>query len=481
VEPGHRQPNADQGKLGPAEVTASTVANIGPGIDFYFAFGVIAVTAGVAAPLTIIAAGIAIGFLAFVVAEFTRMEPSAGSFITYVETSLGPKAGVVTALLIAFAFTVAIAGVFTMAGGMVSLTFEHYTSWHPLWVPITLVMTAGAVWLTRRGASLSTTTVGIAMVIQVIIMIAVCIVVLVDQRTQLSASPFSWSHLNNGLAGLSAGFPLALYMLIGWENAPALAEETRDPRRTIPRAMYVGLAFTTALFVVFAYTTVTGFHYDTASIGRASVPFLEMADQYLGDIAILAWLVGIVSVLCTLVAAVNSQARVICAGGRSGLLPSWLGKSRPPGETPVNALMAMAALGLGIVTVWWLCHVVGLVGGSTDPVKLYAESSTMGTILLLFVYVLTAISLPVFMWRRHRDSFSPTRHVGTAVLGTLALVIPFIELFNPGQPVPYNIFPYLSLAILIVAGVLARRVVRRNPRAGASERSLPPEASSRAG
>ncbi len=37
------------GQLGTADVTASTVANIGPGIDFYFAFGVIAVTAGVAA------------------------------------------------------------------------------------------------------------------------------------------------------------------------------------------------------------------------------------------------------------------------------------------------------------------------------------------------------------------------------------------------------------------------------------------------
>ena len=230
------------GRLGPADVTASTVANIGPGIDFYFAFGVIAVTAGVAAPLTIIAAGVAVFFLAFVVAEFTKLEPSAGSFITDVETSLGPRAGVVTALLIAIGFTVAIAGVFTMAGGMVSLTLEHYTSWHPSWLPIALVMTAGAIWLTLRGASLSTTVVGIAVVIQLLIMVAVCVVVLIDQRHHLSAAPFSWSHLNNGLAGLSAGFPLALYMLIGWENAPALAEETRDPRRTIPRALYVALA-----------------------------------------------------------------------------------------------------------------------------------------------------------------------------------------------------------------------------------------------
>jgi amino acid transporter len=260
-------------------------------------------------------------------------------------------------------------------------------------------------------------------------------------------------------------------MLIGWENGAALAEETRDPRRTIPRALYIALAFAMSLFVLFSFTTITGFHYDTSSLGRASLPFLEMADHYLGSAAILAWLAGIASVLCTLVAAVNSQARVIFDGGRSGLLPARLGKSRPPGETPVNALIAMAVIGLAIVVIWWLCHVTGVVSGTTDPVNLYAESSTMGTILVLFVYTFTAFSLPVFMWRRHHASFSFVRHIGVPALGVLALVIPFIELFHPGQPVPYSVFPYLAVAILIAALPIARYVVRRNPKAGASEGS----------
>jgi amino acid transporter len=466
----------DVKKLGLGAVTASTVANIGPGIDFYFAFGVIAVTAGIAAPLTIIVSGIAVFFLAFIVAEFTRIEPSSGSFITYVETAFGARAGVLVAWLLAVGFTVAIAGVFTMSGGMISLTLDHYTSWHPSWLPLALITSVGALALTLRGASLSTTAIGLAIVVQVLVMIATCVVVLVDQSGQLSATPFSWSHLHGGLTGLSAGFPLALYMFIGWENAPALADETRNPRRTIPRAIYTGLALTTVLFVLFAYTTITGFHYDTASIGRASVPFLEMADHYLGGAAVLAWLVGILSVLSTLVAAVNSQARVLFSGGRSRLLPSWLGESRPPGETPVNAVVAMAIVGLGIVVVWWLCHVSGLVGGTIDPVNLYAETATMGTILILFVYVLTACALPVFMRRRHRASFSLVRHILMPVLSILVLVIPFVELFQPGQPVPYNLFPYLAVATLLASALIAWFVVRRDPRAGAGEGAAVPEA-----
>ena len=468
-EPARPAARPSSAELSLGDVTASTLANIGPGIDFYFAFGVIAVTAGVGAPLTILSAGVAVCLLAFVVAEFTRIEPSAGSFITYIETSLGPRAGALTALLVALGFTIAIAGVFTMSGGMIALTLSHYTAWHPSWVPIALVMSVAAVALALRGASPSTAVVAAALVFQIAVMLAACCVVLVDQGAHLSAAPLSWSHLSGGLTGLAAGFPLALYMFIGWENGPALAEETREPGRTIPRALFVSIAAATLLFVFFAYATIVGFHYRTASIGRASIPFLEMADRYLGSLAILAWIAGILSVLSTLVAAANAQSRMLFDAGRSGLLPARLGVARPPGQTPVFALLAMTALGLGIVLTWWLCHVSGLVGGSTDPVKLYAECSTMGTILILFVYVLTAVALPVFIRRHHSETFSLLRHGVMPLLGVLALVVPFAELFQPGQPAPYSVFPYAAVALLVIACLYAWYALARNPDAGAGE------------
>ena len=457
------------GQLGTADVTASTVANIGPGIDFYFGFGVIAVTAGVAAPLTILAATVAVGLLAFTVAEFTRAEPSAGSFITYVETALGARAGAATALLVTVGYTVAIAAVFTMSGGLVAMTLSHYTSWHPWWGPISLVLTAAAIWLTARGVKLLTTAVRAAVFVQVGIMVAVCLLVLVDQRAHLSGIPFSWAHLTGGLTGLSAGFPLALFMFIGWENGPALAEEARSPRRTIPRALYISVAIAAALLVFFSYATITGFRYDVSSIGRSSVPFLAVADHYLGGAAVLAWLAGIVSVLATLVAGADSQSRMLFDGGRTGLLPARLGQVRPRTGTPVNALLFMAAAGLGIIGVWWLARLITGDTASMNPVGLYAECSTMATIVILFVYVLTMLSLPVFMWRRHRDSFSPIRHVAIPALGSITLIVPFAELCQPGQPAPYDAFPFIALALVAAAAVIACVVVHRHPRAGAGE------------
>ena len=177
------------GQLGTADVTASTVANIGPGIDFYFGFGLIAVTAGVGAPLTILAAAGAVLLLALSTAEFTRAEPSAGSFIEYVEHGLGPVAGVATALLVAVGYTVAMAGVFTMSGGFIALTLAHYGIAEVAWGPLSVAITLAALALMLRGIRLSTSAVAGAVVLQVAIMVAACVVILVDHRTGSPAHP----------------------------------------------------------------------------------------------------------------------------------------------------------------------------------------------------------------------------------------------------------------------------------------------------
>jgi hypothetical protein len=78
------------------------------------------------------------------------------------------------------------------------------------------------------------------------------------------------------------------------------------------------------------------------------------------------------------------------------------------------------------------------------------------------------------MWRRHRDLFSSFRHVAIPVLGLLTLIVPFVELCKPGQPAPYNAFPYIALATAAAATVIACLVVHRHPRTGAGEGTASP-------
>jgi hypothetical protein len=75
------------------------------------------------------------------------------------------------------------------------------------------------------------------------------------------------------------------------------------------------------------------------------------------------------------------------------------------------------------------------------------------------------------MWRRHRESFSPLRHVAIPILGSLTLIVPFVELCKPGQPAPYSEFPFMALAIVAVAAMIACFVVHRHPSTGSGEGS----------
>jgi hypothetical protein len=55
------------------------------------------------------------------------------------------------------------------------------------------------------------------------------------------------------------------------------------------------------------------------------------------------------------------------------------------------------------------------------------------------------------------------------VLGSATLIVPFVELCQPGQPAPYNAFPFIALALAAAVAVIAVVVVRRHPHAGAGE------------
>ena len=82
---------------------------------------------------------------------------------------------------------------------------------------------------------------------------------------------------------------------------------------------------------------------------------------------------------------------------------------------------------------------------------LFAEASTLGTILVVFVYFVANLALPVYYRRHHPDQFSPVRHLVIPLVGAALIALPIYELVKPGQKYPYDWFPYIALAVIVVA------------------------------
>src|SRR5580658_1494934 len=109
-----------RGALGLVDISASTMANIGPAYSFYFSFGAIVIAAGIAAPVTIVLATIAVALLGNTLSQFSRAQPSTGGFITFVGKTFGGTSAVTTALVVGAGYIIAIASVLAICGGFLS-------------------------------------------------------------------------------------------------------------------------------------------------------------------------------------------------------------------------------------------------------------------------------------------------------------------------------------------------------------------------
>jgi amino acid transporter len=450
-------PRLERGALSLFDIATSTMANIAPAMSFFFSSALIAATAGVGSPLTIVLAAIAIALLGNTLAEFSRSIPSTGSFITFIGKTFGPVMAVSTTIVISIGYIIAIASVITISGGWTQIILQKYLGINVPWQLLTLLFVSIVFFLMLRGVSLSTKWAGFFFALEMAVLILVSVAVLITHAGRLSLAPFNPANLSGGLVGLGVGFPIAIYLFVGWENSASLAEETKDPRRNVPKAIFASILLMALSYLVFMYATVVAFNYNVKALSAAQVPFIDAAQSISGILALLAYIAGFTSIMSSMIAGSNSQSRLIFNAAREGLLPSWLAKLHPKRHTPWVSFLAFVGIALAISYIF---------GWNVEPVTFFGEIATLGTILISLTYLVSNLALPVYYRRHHRDQFSLVKHLILPLLGVLAIGFPLWALVQPGQPAPFNLFPWISLGIVVFALIYAVIMSRRDPTLG---------------
>ncbi|MBJ7608197.1 MAG: APC family permease [Candidatus Dormibacteraeota bacterium] len=440
-------------ELSVVDIAVSTMANVGPAFSFYFGFAGIVAVSGIASPLTVLVAAVAIALLGNTLAGFSREMPSTGSFVSFIGRSMGPLAGVAAGVTIIIGYIIAISGVVAASGQISHILFNDYLHVDISWKVFGLLFTAIALYLMITGVKTSTRWAGIFFVVEMLVLLVVAAILLIKHSGSLSLAPFNPANLTGGSKGLGLGFPLAVFLFVGWENSAALAEETRQPRRDIPRAIFFSIGLMAVAYLVLSFASIVGFDQNPAAVAKADIPYIDLAKGVGGFVGFIAVVAGFTSTLGVLIAASNSQARLLFNAGREGLLPAVLGRVTRKGQTPWVAFVTFFAIGLAIVYAY---------GWNKDAVLVFAELATMGTILIVLVYLVANIALPIYMFRRHRDRVHPIRHVLLPLLGAASLIYPIYALVQPGQEAPYKYFPLVAAAVLLVALVYAAVMTARD-------------------
>jgi amino acid transporter len=279
---------------------------------------------------------------------------------------------------------------------------------------------------------------------------------LVVNHAAITWAPFLPSNISGGLLGVGAGFPLAIYLFIGWENSAMLAEETTNPRRNVPRALITGTLAIGVLYMFLAYATEIAFHNDAKAIGNSALPFVDAFKASAASLLIVAYIAGVTSIFSCLIGLTNAQARILFNSSREGLLPAFFGKIHPLYRTPHVSMWIYILVALAIVLIFGYAY-------NIDPVTLFGDTGTLGTIPVIVTYLITNLALPAYMLKYHREEFSPLKHFIIPVLGTVLMLFPLYGLVEPGQSYPFNIYPYLALGLLVISIIYGAILAKSTP------------------
>ncbi|MDB4866184.1 MAG: hypothetical protein JWR03_517 [Cohnella sp.] len=436
------------------EVLALSMAIIGPTIVMAFNTSLMAGAAGANAPLAFLVSTIAMLFVGITFMEFSKRISHAGSVYAYNAHGLGAKTGFISGWCMALTYFCFTAGCCALFGNFADIFLKHFGINIP--IPILVLICLLIVWfLSYRDVRLSTrAALLLELTSMVVVLILAFVIVGKGGASGNSAAPFTISA--GSVSGIGMALIFGVFSYAGFEGAATLAEEAKNPRRAVPVAIVGNLLLLGAFFVFVIYAQVIGFgveHMD--KLASSASPLDTLATTYVGQaMAIFVDFAAAISALACALGAAGACSRMLFAMGRDGVIPRVLGKTHPTHRTPHVAVHTIAILVVVLYAVW------GIGSGASN---FYGYVGTIGTFTILVTYMLINIAAIRYFRRNRAQGYSVFKHMIVPILGFLILLWPLYNNLYPIPPFPFNVFPYVAAAWIIVGVVVINLKTRRDP------------------
>ncbi|MEU8486289.1 ethanolamine permease [Streptomyces sp. NPDC048641] len=295
--------------------------------------------------------GVMYACMVFSLAELSSVLPTAGGGYGFARRALGPWGGFLTGTAILIEYVLAPAAISIFIGDYVeSLGLFGLTSGWPVHLACFLIFIGIHLWGVGEALRFSFVVTGIA--------VAALLVFAVAAFTDFDASKLndipvdtgafganSW--LPMGLLGIWAAFPFGMWFFLGVEGVPLAAEETKDPARTLPRAIRWSMAILVVLAVL-TFLASSGAR-GSAAIQEAGNPLVE-ALQPGGEATALSRVVnyaGLAGLVASFFSLIYAGSRQLFALSRAGYLPRFLSLTSRR-KAPYLGLLVPGAIGFAL-------------------------------------------------------------------------------------------------------------------------------------
>jgi amino acid transporter len=410
--------------IGLREVLFQSITDMAPGAAIAASIPAGVAFAGGSLPLSVIFALVACLLCAWCIGLLAREMPAAGSLATYAARGLHPAGGFLVAwgyvlvgwlipplVLLQLGFT-------TAATLNAEVSGYPATLWWPWSIAGALIVLAAGFYGVRTSARLGTI-LGL-FEIGVFLVLAVFLVVHAGSHNTLSVFGTSYTPSGfHGISGVIGGSVFTLLAFGGFEGAAPLAEETRNPRRTIQRAVLLATLLIGLLYVFTTYAVDVAFGpkgFSGFTTGTGSASWEGLARSLYGIFWFFVFLAIVNSTIANANAGINVSSRTAYAMGRIGAFPRFFELINPKHRSPVASILVAFVLTIAVT--------LGLGFGYT-PTVAFAMVGTGIVIVLVAIYILMNASCIGFFSRRAGglgQGFNWLSHLVVPVLGIAAFV-----------------------------------------------------------
>jgi amino acid transporter len=382
-------------RLGVLAIAFFVVAAAAPMAALVGASGVLFSAVGPATPIVYVLAALMIALFAVGYLRMSGHITNAGGFVAYIAKGLGNGWASGGAGLAVLTYLTLQVGLWSQFGVFAQSLVADLTglSLPPLvWV---LVVLAIVTLLTVRGVDASLRLLGLLIIGETAV-IAVLVVALVAQHGWGVFSVRGFTAENLFSPGLGVALLFAFLCFTAFEATVVFSEEARDPRRTIPRALYLVIAFVGVFYSLSTWVIGGAIGIDTVAATATADPagfVFTLAEAAAGrGLSLAMQILVVTSFVAMLLGLCNMFSRYLFALGRAGALPRRLSVVTATGSPYLAALINSGGVAV-VITAFLLA--------GADPITVvFAWFTALGTAAFISILVLTSFAVVVFFLAR---------------------------------------------------------------------------------
>ncbi|GHH13654.1 APC family permease [Streptomyces rubradiris] len=364
---------------------------------------------------TLVLAVFSVGYVAM-----ARRITAAGAFYGYISHGLGRIAGMASGMLAVLAYVVFEASIVGVFSYFARTTVRDQLGADLPWAAYAAAMLLVTAVLSYFDINLTAKALGVLLVAEIAVLFAVATAVLLRGGGP-DGIPVAPVNPKNAFTGTSAGLGLffAFWSWVGFESTAMYGEESRDPKRVIPRATLISVIGVGLFYIYVSWMTIAGNGLDGAvrvSAGASPLDlFFDPARGFIGAWAVDAfqWLLITGSFACGM-AFHQCAARYLYAIGREGFLHPALGRTHPRHGSPYLASFAQSVIAVVIVGAFWAT-------GQDPYIHLYTLLAILGTMAILIVQTLCSFAVIGYFRRNHPEDRHWFRTLTAPLLGGLGM------------------------------------------------------------